>query len=74
MFRAYAQHFCFALGALFFLARYTAIMGYNRVAFRADALSTASHRVFAILFGHFVSPELSVGNGATVDQLSTACR
>jgi hypothetical protein len=64
MFRANPQHFCFALGALFFLARYTAIMGHNRVAFRAYALSTASHRVFAILFVHFVSP---------VDQCSMAC-
>jgi len=57
MFRAYPQHFCVALGAVFFLARHTAIVGHNRLAFRADALSTASHRVLAILFGHFVFPE-----------------
>ena len=57
MFRADPQHFCVALRAMFLLARHTAIVGYNRFAFWADALSTASHRVLAILFGHFVSPE-----------------
>ena len=57
MFRADPQHFCVALGAMFFLARHTAIVGHNRGAFWADALSTTSHRVLAILFGHFVSPE-----------------
>jgi hypothetical protein len=57
MFRAYPQHFCVALGAMFFLARHTTIVGHNRVAFWADALSTASHRVLAILFRHFVAPE-----------------
>jgi hypothetical protein len=56
MLRAYAQHFCVALGAMFFLARHTAIVRHNRVAFWADALSTASHCVLAIPFGHFVSP------------------
>ena len=57
MFRAYPQHFRVALRAMFFLARHTAIVRHNRFAFRADALSAASHRVLVILFGHFVSPE-----------------
>jgi len=57
MFRANPQHFCVALRAMFFLARHTAIVGHNLVAFWADALPTASHSVLAIPFGHFVSPE-----------------
>ena len=61
MFRAYPQHFRVALGAMFFLARHTAIVRRNRVAFWADALPTASHSVLAIPFGHFVSPELVLG-------------
>ena len=61
MFRAYPQNFCVALGAIFFLARHTAIVRHNRVAFWADALSTAAHRVLAIPFSHFVSPELVLG-------------
>ena len=73
MFRANPQHFSVALRAMFFLARHTAIVRHNGVAFWADALPTASHSVLAILFGHFGSPELSVRNEAPVDQPSPAC-
>ena len=65
MLRAYPQHFCVALGAMFFLARHTAIVRHNRFAFWADALSTTSHRVLVLVLvfvqGHFVSPELVLG-------------
>ena len=71
MFGAYPQHFRVALGATFFLTRHTAIVGHNRVAFGADALPTASHRVLAISFGHIDSPGRDSG---TIKSTYSNCR
>jgi hypothetical protein len=57
MLRADPQHLRIALWAVLVLARHTATVWHDRLAFGTYTLPTASHRVFSFAFGHLHSPE-----------------